>query len=399
MEITEHDSESSPQQERSSSAQLLSESSSISSRPSYSLPSLNLNGQCSTNPSLCQCISTLKGHSSYVSAILVLGGSLYSGSSDRQIRVWTAAAPSLGADKAQYYYSSHAVIRCKSVVKSLLVSGENLFSCHQDHKIRVWRISSHHRLVKVLPTCRDRLLSLLSPRKRVEVRRHETCTWVHHVDAVSGLAASADGSLLYSVSWDRTLKAWRTSDFKCVESVAKAHHDAINAIVVSRDGFVYTGSADATIKVWRRPPNGRTHSPVATLERHRSAVNALALSTDGAVLYSGAGDCSVIVWEGGGGRMEARGGTRGHTEAVLCLSTVAALVCSGSADRTVRVWCRKGGGGYTCLAVLELHGGPIKSLAMLRADPYSSTYLVYSGSMDCDIKVWKLFVPPSDGDA
>jgi WD40 repeat protein len=133
---------------------------------------------------------------------------------------------------------------------------------------------------------------------------------------------------LFSTSWDRTFKIWRTSDFKCLESVGNAHDDAINAIVLSEDGFVYTGSADKKIRVWKLEEAGeKKHSLVATLEKkHKSAVNALALSTDGSVLYSGACDRSILVWEkdgesrggdgpNGGGHMVLVGVLRGHNKA------------------------------------------------------------------------------------
>jgi len=244
----------------------------------------------------------------------------------------------------------------------------------------------------------------------VEVRRHKKCTWVHHVDAVSALALSRDGSLLYSASWDRTFKVWRTSDYKCLESVWNAHDDAINAVVLSSDGFVYTGSADTKIKVWRWHDGEKKHRLVDTLEKHKSAVNALALSTDGSVLYSGACDRSIIVWEkdscGGGGdsrnHMVVVGGLKGHKKAILCLVVVADLVCSGSADKTVRIW-RRGSSEreYSCLSVLEGHNGPVKCLAAAvdscgGGDSNSgcgTSYKIYSGSLDCDIKVWQTWVP------
>lgn len=185
-----------------------------------------------------------------------------------------------------------------------------------------------------------------------------------------------------------------------MESVAGAHHDAINAIAVSPDGYIYTGSADTTIKVWQRRAEDGKHSLVTALKRHKSAVNALALSADGSVLYSGACDRSVVVWEGGGGLMAATGALRGHARAILSLAAMADLVCSGSADRTVRVWRRGGDRRYSCLAALEGHGGPIKSLAMAGVDSHiegsrgsNGSYLVVSGGMDSDIKVWKLLVP------
>ncbi|KAK1296085.1 hypothetical protein QJS10_CPB15g01780 [Acorus calamus] len=160
------------------------------------------------------------------------------------------------------------------------------------------------RLVATLPTLRDRFFGLLHPHKRVRIHRHKKSMWVSHADTVSGLSLSPDRLLLYSISWDRTIKVWRTSDFKCVKSIEGAHDDAINAIVVSKDGTVYTGSADAKIKVWKK--------------NALVGVNALALGLDGNVLYSGGGDGSIFVWEiscldqaGVVGRL------KGHAKAVM----------------------------------------------------------------------------------
>ena len=231
---------------------------------------------------------------------------------------------------------------------------------------------------------------------------------MHHVDTVSALALSFDGSLLYSASWDRTFKIWRTSDFKCLESVGNAHEDAINALALSRDGFVYTGSADKKIKIWKKREGEKKHRLLGTLEKHKSVVNALALSTDGSVLYSGACDRSILVWEkeDSDRNMVLVGALRGHTKAILCLVVVADLVCSGSADNTVRVWRRGIEKSYSCVAVLEGHRRPVKCLAMAvdsssasdggpggDDNNSSSSYLVYSGSLDCDIRVWKIRVP------
>lgn len=127
---------------------------------------------------------------------------------------------------------------------------------------------------------------------------------------MSALALSQDGSLLYSASWDRTFKVWKTSDSKCLESVWNAHDDAINSIVVSNNGYVYTGSADKKIKIWNKQERSNKHTLMTTLEKHKSSVNALALSIDGSVLYSGACDRSIIVWEkdsGGVSQMQCQG--------------------------------------------------------------------------------------------
>ncbi|OMO68693.1 hypothetical protein COLO4_29489 [Corchorus olitorius] len=127
------------------------------------------------------------------------------------------------------------------------------------------------------------------------------------------------------------------------------------------------GSADKKIKVWRKHAGENKHLLVETLEKHKSAVNALALSDDGTILYSGACDRSILVWErensvkeGGDRHMVLVGALRGHNKAILCLAVVADLICSGSANRTVRIWRRGIDKSYSCLTLLEGHRKPVE---------------------------------------
>ncbi|KAJ0104992.1 hypothetical protein Patl1_17965 [Pistacia atlantica] len=213
-----------------------------------------------------------------------LGNSYTWASSDREIRSWDCNP--LTSQLDQDIINNNKVAVGKGAVKSLVVLADKLFSAHQDHKIRVWKINNQehdhqqkYTRLATLPTLGDRAFKLLMPKNHVQIRRHKTSTWVHHVDTVSALALTTDGTLLYSVSWDRTIKIWRTSDFKCLESITNAHDDAINAVALSDDGHVYTGSADKKIKVWRKNNGEKKHSLVSTLEKHKSGINALALST------------------------------------------------------------------------------------------------------------------------
>ncbi|KAK7309526.1 hypothetical protein RJT34_06326 [Clitoria ternatea] len=402
----------SPQQSHHSQSHHLhsesSTSSSLSSQPSLpSVPSLTL--PCSHHhpqqPQTThhQLLTTIKGHTSPIFSLALHGKFLYSASSNSEIRT---------SPRDPFALTSNVVAISNGAIKSLIVFNDMLFSAHQDHKIRVWKIAQtndpnqqRYKCIATLPTFNDRFSKLFSSKNYVEIRRHKKCTWVHHVDTVSALALSKDGSLLYSASWDRTFKIWRTSDFKCLEAVRNAHEDAINALVLSNDGVVFTGSADRKIKMWKKKQEGEKnkHSLLGTLEKHKSAVNALALSTDGSVLYSGACDRSILVWENddGGNNMVVVGALRGHKKAILCLVVVADLVCSGSADNSVRVWRRGVEKGYSCLAVLEGHRRPVKALAVAvdsnnggPNDHHNTTsYLLYSAGLDCDIKVWQIRVP------
>ncbi|GAA0167764.1 hypothetical protein LIER_22623 [Lithospermum erythrorhizon] len=374
--------------------------STLSSLPSMpSIPSLTPSSHHHEQPPSAaanhHCLATLKGHSSYIFSLALTGKHLYTGSSNSDIRL-------LSRDPLnnQENPTNKIVAKGKSAVKSIVIMGDKLFSAHQDHKIRVWRINSSTpdqkmKCISTLPTINDRCMKLFLPKNYVEVRRNKKCTYVNHVDTVSALAISSDGTCLYSASWDRSFKIWNISDFKCLESVHNAHEDAINSIVVSNDGLVYTGSADKKIKVWKKVEGEKKHKLVATLEKHKSAVNALALSVDGLVLYSGACDRSIIVWGkgdgGGGGFMVVVGALRGHNKAILCLCVVSELVFSGSADKTIRVWRKGVGKSYACLAVLEGHTKPIKCLvATVDSGHFDNSYLVYSGGLDCDIRIWRI---------
>ncbi|KAG4181945.1 hypothetical protein ERO13_A09G014100v2 [Gossypium hirsutum] len=162
---------------------------------------------------------------------------------------------------------------------------------------------------------------------------------------------------------DRTFKVWRISDYKCLESV-NAHDDAVNS-VVSRSGreMVFTGSADGTVKVWKREQQrkGKKHSLNQTLLQQECAVTALAIDVPGSVLYCGSSDGLVNFWELEKGL--AHGGVlKGRKLAVLCLEAAGNLVFSGSADKTICVW-RRDGNIHTCLSVLTGHTGPLKCLA------------------------------------
>ncbi|CAN1152197.1 Protein JINGUBANG [Linum perenne] len=287
-------------------------------------------------------------------------------------------------------------------VKSVLFSSDGkLFSAHQDSQIRVWKIPIptpnryHHKLIAALPTVSDRLRHFAFPNSYVSVRRHKKILRIQHADAVSALAGGSgdDEGLIYSVSWDRSLKIWSSSTLRCLESITNAHDDAVNAVAVSPDGTVYTGSADRRIRVWARPvQTANRHILIATLEKHKSAVNALTLNDDESILFSGSCDRSILVWEkeDSANHMSVTGALRGHGGAVLCLINVGDLLLSGSGDRTVRIWRRgKCDGKYCCLAVLEGHEKAVKSLA---AWDENGVVTVYSGSLDGEIKVWRVEV-------
>ncbi|KAJ7524679.1 hypothetical protein O6H91_17G015900 [Diphasiastrum complanatum] len=326
-----------------------------------------------------KCSASIEGHTTRVCSLAVGGDLLYSGSDASSIRIWRRSE----MDAFSSFRTGDGA------VKALLVHGDKVFSAHQDHKIRVWRHSksrpSDVNAVATLPTLKNYLTSFLSPKNYVQVRRHHKRLWIEHVDAVSVLAVG--NGVLYSGSWDKTVKVWRLSDYRCLETV-EAHDDAVNALIVGSNGRVYTGSADKKVKSWYK--SSKTHVLLSTMEGHKSGVNALALSTDESLLYSGSSDTSIVVWEKQADEDELKNveSLRGHRAAVLCLAAIVNGLCSGSADKTIRIWERKGGRVHECLSVLEGHVGGVSSLSVGMVLERGGCLSIYSGSVDGCLKLW-----------
>ena len=329
-------------------------------------------------------IGSMVREEGHVYSLAATGNLLYTGSDSKNIRVWKNL-------KAYSGFKSNS-----GLVKAIVISGEKIFTGHQDGKIRVWRVSPKnpklHKRIGSLPTFKDFLKSSINPKNYVKVRRKRSVLRIKHFDAVSCLSLDQDQGLLYSGSWDKTLKVWRISDSKCLESI-RAHDDAINAVVAGFAGLVFTGSADGTVKVWHRQLHGKgtKHLFLQTLLNQETAITSLAVNTEGAIIYCGSSDGLVNFWEREK-HLKHGGVLRGHKHAVLCLATAGNLVFSGSADKSICVW-RREGGVHTCLSVLTGHTGPVKCLAV-EEDQESTQgdqrWIVYSGSLDKSVKIWRV---------
>ncbi|XP_004511983.1 protein JINGUBANG [Cicer arietinum] len=310
---------------------------------------------------------------------------LYTGSDSKNIRVWKNQKEFAG-------FKSNS-----GLVKAIVIAGEKILTGHQDGRIRVWKVSGkneqNHKRVATLPTLRNYIKCSMKPSNYVEVRRHRNVLWIKHYDAISCLSLTEDHSLIYSASWDKTFKVWRASNFKCLESVT-AHDDAVNALVVGFDGLVFTGSADGTVKIWRREMQGKgtKHFFSQILLKQECAVTALALNVEGTFLYAGSSDGLVNYWVRGT-NLEHGGVLRGHKLAVLCLATAGSLLFSGSADMAICVWKKSISNEHVCMSVLSGHTGPVKCLAAEK-DPDAMCnerrWILYSGSLDKSVKVWKV---------
>ncbi|KAK9074348.1 hypothetical protein SSX86_006946 [Deinandra increscens subsp. villosa] len=335
-------------------------------------------------------LSVITGHTESVSCIALCGEFIITASHGKEIMVWQQP------DLRPFTKFGDG----GGSVKALVTVGTLVFTAHQDSKIRVWRVSRNlenvFKLVDTLPTTKDYLGKFMKNSNYIQTRRHHKNLWIEHSDTISCL--SVHNGFIYSGSWDRTLKIWRLTDFKCLESV-RAHDDAINALTASK-GTVFSASADGKIKAWGRLESQRSqesessessessegaHFLKGVLEGHKDvSINSVVVSGDGTVVYGGGSDGYVMGWMVDSWIRVFEMGA--HKMSILCMCMKGEILCTGSSDRSIGVWKREVK-GLTKIGVMMGHEGPIRCL-QVSPSSVGGGFLVYSGSLDKSMRVW-----------
>ncbi|KAL2332353.1 hypothetical protein Fmac_019934 [Flemingia macrophylla] len=325
--------------------------------------------------------SVLRNDGQILSIALSPNGLVYTGSDSNLVRVWKLPE-----------FTECGQLRTKACrAVALEVSNDTVYAAYGDGKIRVWRrtwdkVLKHVRLFTI-PKTLGYVRSYIAGKDKTM-----------HKGMITSMAINTAEDILYTASADKTVKVWRISDLKCIETI-KAHPEPINAMMVADDGVLYTASDDATVKVWRRNfcSHDQPHSLTVTLHAKYSPVKALALTPDAGILYGGCTDGYIHFWLKGwfAGQLQYGGSIQGHTHAVMCLATVANYLVSGSADSTCRVWAREQDGAHTCVAVLVGHRGPIRCVAAFRGkvvddNSEDGCCTICTGSLDGVFKVWRV---------
>ncbi len=175
-----------------------------------------------------------------------------------------------------------------------------------------------------------------------------------HGGPVRALAISSDGQTAVTGSFDSTAIRWSLTR-NAAEQVLRFHADAVNAVVLLRDGRAATAGADGRIAIWT-PGNA---APDAVLEGHTAPIAALALSPDGAMLASASWDQTVRLWPLAGGVPRV---LEGHTQNVngVAFAPDGRTLVSVSYDQSVRIWPLSGPPAPTVVAM----PGPLNAVAV-----------------------------------
>nr|XP_045244027.1 WD repeat-containing protein 86 isoform X1 [Macaca fascicularis] len=276
-----------------------------------------------------QCLQVYRGHTSIVNRILVANNQLFSSSYDRTARVWSLDKEQISREfqghrncvlplaySAPWDLPSAPCVE-EAVAGGLLVTGST------DGTAKVWQVASG--------CC------------------HQTLRG--HTGAVLCLVLDTPGHTAFTGSTDATIRAWdilsgeqlrvfreHQGSVICLEwwQVASLGHEACACLLCHRarslqlwslplrpcllvcdsadqlvNRFVYSGSADRTVKCWLAD----TGECVRTFTAHRRNVSALKYHAG--TLFTGSGDACARAFDAQSG--ELRRVFRGHTFIINCI--------------------------------------------------------------------------------
>ncbi len=171
---------------------------------------------------------------------------------------------------------------------------------------------------------------------------------------ITALAFLGD-SMLVASTWDRRLLFFDVSQPEAPKRLAtlpaRVHQSVVYALAATDDGRVLaTGSWDGSVALWRNLPTPAQPDVRPQVERFdtdpdadRAAINAVAFSPSGKWLAAGGHEGSVFLWQSGPGMarsMRRLKGDGGHEGTVFGVAFDAAetMLATAAIDRRVVLW-------------------------------------------------------------
>lgn len=161
-----------------------------------------------------------------------------------------------------------------------------------------------------------------------------------HHDSLNATALSADGHLLATASYDRTILLWDVTTGKRLREL-KGHNGPVFDVAFDPRGrFLASASGDTTIKLWHL----KTGQRLDTLGEPTKDQYAVAISPDGRYIVGGGVDNRVRAWEitadGREGTNPIRFSRVAHQSSLIdvAFSPDGRILATSSEDLSVKVW-------------------------------------------------------------
>ncbi|KAJ0397936.1 hypothetical protein P43SY_006058 [Pythium insidiosum] len=211
-------------------------------------------------------------------------------------------------------------------------------------------------------------------RRNVEKRHsfygHGGPIWALHFD---------DDALLFSGSYDKTVKIWELWSGKCLRTL-RGHAGWVSSLD-SHGDVIASSSWDSCIMLWDK----RTGALLRTLhDTPANPIYALKWDRCRGVFVVGCRRFGVQLWDVETGQKRAEFIGHDANNQVNAIKACGDRIVSGGSDSTVKIWDRR---QTASVSTLSAHRGAVMCV------DYDNDHHVVSGSYDSTIKLWDLRAP------
>lgn len=338
-------------------------------------------------------LHTIDEHESFVSCLLIDGLDLFV---THDASTFRFLLNDVDASPGQYVtrYEGHS-----EEVNCIVRSGNFLFSGSRDSSIFQWDLTTN-AFVRELRGHQRSVLNLVIHRGLLYSGSLDKTIIVW--DAESGVVRArlrghdksiqrllVHDNMLFSGSYDHTLRKWHASTFQPLAEY-KGHSKSIKCMLCVGTRL-FSGSFDHDVRVWDATTNGlgiqALAHPLAVLLGHRKSVVCLGASevlAEQDYVFSGSEDATVKMWDIAS--YQCVHTFEGHMRAVLSIKIQPGFInmFTASEDGSVHQWSIETG---QCCRVFEGHWNSVTALLLV-----GSNYIV-TGSSDKIVRRFRIEVP------
>ncbi len=329
---------------------------------------------------LANLVATVDAHTAAVNTVALTsdGASLVTGGKDGHIRFWDAATGAQTLD----------VPACMVAINDIAVDPNGLFiaTASEDGYVKIWDAASTDLLYVLAAHVGGQDSGGFVGRFNETIRSAHGTTNRYAAERVPSvfsattvaLSSDPDQPLLFTGGDDGYIRCYDLGNDYATLWEVYAHERGVNDLMVSGDGYLFSGGVDGMVKIFN-PQTGAVEKSILAYED--GDVNCLALSGNGNCLVTGGSNGEVRVWDSWTGALTKK--VRAHAGGVNAVSFTqeGSYLLSAGDDGKVKLWNMHAElGGEAQAHVLGVNafaiGGP------------GAMPMLYTAGDDYKVRVW-----------